>query len=101
MQKYLFVFDNTHYDERHENYMTIGVAKKNADTHQGLITQYDKSNSGYKPSSEDSSLPIGAGEIDTTDESKKSVEELSADVEKLTSEISGVNSTITLMKTQK
>jgi len=50
MQKYLFVFDNTHYDERHENYMTIGIAKKTNNSYQGLVAQYDKSNSGYSPS---------------------------------------------------
>jgi hypothetical protein len=99
MQKYLFVLDNTHYDERHENYMTIGIAKKSDNTYQGLISQYDKSNPAYNPSSEDSSLPIGAGAIDITDENDKNADQLRADIEKLTSEISGVNSTIKLMKT--
>lgn len=101
MQKYLFVFDNTHRDERHENYMTIGIAKKTQHSYQGLIAQYDKSNALYSPSSDDSSLPIGAGEIDISNENRKNADQLKADIAKLTSEISNVNETIKLMNTQK
>lgn len=101
MQKYLFIFDNTHRDERHENYMTIGIAKKTQHSYQGLITQYDKSNVLYNPSSEDSSLPVGAGDIDTSNENSKTPDQLKADIAKLTSEISNVNDTINLMNTQK
>ena len=78
MQKYLFVFDNTHYDERKQNFMTIGIAKKadDQDPYQALIVQYDKSNAAYNHSMQDTSLPLGSGDIDTTDEASKNAAQL-------------------------
>jgi hypothetical protein len=46
---------------------------------------------------QDTSLPTGSGDIDTSNEYSKSTEQLKADIEKLTNEISSVNDTIKLM----
>lgn len=62
MDDYVFVFDNTPYTERNDDFMTISIGLKNKEAVQYAVeTQYDETSSHYDPSDEDT----------TTDASRK------------------------------
>jgi len=55
MDDYIFVFDNTPYTEKQQEFMTISIGLKNKDATQLEVEkQYNKTSPLYAPSDEDS-----------------------------------------------
>lgn len=70
MDDYVFVFDNTPYTEKQQDFMTISIGHKNKDsTQQGVEAQYNSASPLYAPSAEDT----------TTDAKKSIIEEAPVD----------------------
>jgi len=67
MDDYVFVFDNTPYTEKQQDFMTISIGLKNKDATQLAVeTQYNKRSPLYAPSKEDT----------TTDATKSMIKEV-------------------------
>lgn len=87
MRKHVIVFDNSHRDERNENYMTIGLGLKNSKAiDKAVLKQYDETVEGYMHSKEDSSV--------SANEEADNIDGLQQELETLQKEIGDINNGI-------
>jgi len=84
MRKHVIVFDNSHRDERNENFMTIGLGLKDPkQIDKAVLKQYDETVEGYKHSKEDSSKGANDKDTDNLDALKTELDQTTQENEKL------------------
>lgn len=89
MRKHVIVFDNSHRDERNENYMTIGLGLKNLKAiDKAILKQYDETVEGFKHSKEDSS-------VSTIEQDPDDVDGLQAELETIQHETENIRNGLT------
>ena len=58
LEDHIWVFDNSHRDERGDQFLTIGFGQKAVVSNSALSSRYDKNSKSYQPSKEDQSVEI-------------------------------------------